>query len=191
MMDATATYLNFVDLFLAIMIVAIIRSGARKGIIAEVFKLLGISCVIFVTLHYYARFANVLRVQFFGKEASTEFLAFSILGILVFVIFILISKWWVLVLKIKFPEKIDRYGGIVLSLMRSYFACGLIFFVLILAKHEYVSPGARQSVSCHIFRYVAVDFYKATHSVLVEKFFPNERVSEDACSLITTKKEKK
>ena len=190
-MDVTATNLNIVDLFMAIVIATIICSGTRKGIITEVFKLLGIFCTIFITLHYYERFADVLKVQFFGKKAATEFFAFNILGILTFVIFILISKGWVLILEIKFHEKIDRFGGFILSLIRSYFACGLIFFVLLLASHKYVSPRARQSVSRDVFRYVAVDFYRATYSALIEKFFPNEKLNEEAFKLVIKKKEKR
>ncbi len=190
-MDATATYLNFVDLFMVIVIVAIARSGARKGVIAEIFSLLGIACVTFVALHYCVRFAQTLRVLFFGENASTEFLAFNILGILVFVIFIVINKGWVLILKIKFPEKIDRYGGIGLSLARSYFICGLIFFALLLSNHKYITPEARQAVSCHVFRYVAVDLYKSMHSNLIEPFFPNEKFSEEACHLVVKKKKKR
>ena len=190
-MDTTATNPNIVDFFMAIVIVTIICSGARKGIIAEVFKLLGIFCTIFVTLHYYERFADVLRIQFFEKEASTEFFAFSVLGILTFVTFVLISKGWILILKIKFHEKIDRYGGAVLSLARSYFACGLIFFVLLLANHEYVLLRARKSVSRDILRYVAVDFYRAAYSALIEEFFPNEKLNEEAFKLVVKKKDKK
>ena len=100
-MDATTINPNIVDLLMVIVIVTTVYLGARKGIITEVFKLLGIFCTLFIALHYYAQFAAVLRTQFFGKEASVEFLAFSILGILVFAIFILISKGWTLILKVK------------------------------------------------------------------------------------------
>jgi len=74
--------------------------GKKGGVVAEFVKLLGISCTIFITLHYYVRFADFLRVQFFGKDASTEFFAFSLLAILIFLIFVIITKGWALILKV-------------------------------------------------------------------------------------------
>lgn len=190
-MDTTVTYLNIIDLFMAVVVATIICSGARKGIIVEVFKLFGIFCTIFIALHYYVRFAGVLKGPFFGKEASPEFFAFSVLAILIFVGFILISQGWTLILKIGIHEKVDRYGGIILSSIRSYFTCGLLFFALILSNHKYISLQARQSVSSHVFRYVAVDTYRATYSALIEKFFAKEARNEKSLDLIIGKQEKK
>ncbi|MCK5013045.1 MAG: CvpA family protein [Candidatus Omnitrophica bacterium] len=190
-MEATATHLNIIDIFMAFVIAGVISWGAREGIITEIFKLLGVFCAIFVTLHYYAGFADFLKVQFFGEDVSTELFALTVLGVLTFVTFILISKGWVLILKIKIHEKIDRYGGIVLSLVESYFACGLIFFALLLANYDYVLTKTRQSMSRNIFGYVAVDFYRATYSNVIEKFFPSEKINEEAFKVITEKKKKK
>lgn len=190
-MDAPATYLNIIDLFMAIVIATIVFSGARKGIIVEIFKLFGVLFTIFIALHYYTHFASVLKVQFFGKESSPEFLAFSILVVLIFVSFILISQGWGLILKIKISEKVDRYGGIVLSLIRSYFLCGLIFFALILSNHSYISPEARRSISSSIFQYVAIDTYQETYTALIGRFFAKEQRNEAALDLIIGKQEKK
>ncbi|MBN1869475.1 MAG: CvpA family protein [Candidatus Omnitrophica bacterium] len=189
-MGTTTAHLNAVDLFLIIVIVTTVYMSARKGIIFEGFMLLGVVCVNFVSVHYYVRFANVLRIQFFGKQAATAFPAFGLLSLLIFVVFLMISKGWNLILKINFHKKIDRYGGIILSLVRSYFGCGLIFFALLLVNQEHASSRARQSVSYPIFRHVAVDFYRATYSVLIARFFPKEPFNEKALDLITEAKNK-
>ena len=89
-----------------------------------------------------------------------------------------------------FKGQIDRFGSVVLSLIRSYFTCGLIFFVLLLTNHGYVSSKARQSISRDLFCYIAVDFYRASYSILIEKFFPNEKFNEEAVKLVKKKKKR-
>ncbi len=187
---ATVTYLNTVDLLMAIVITTIICTGWRRGIISEFVKLFGIFCTIFFALHYYVRFADVLRVQFFGKNASTEFFAFILLAILFSVTFIFISQGWVLILKLKPREVVDRYGGLFLGVLRGYFTCGLLFFALILVRHSFVTPEAQRSVSSVMFRHVATDFYEATYSGLVEVYFPEEEINEEAFKLTATKTKK-
>lgn len=190
-MYETVTNLNTMDFLMAVVMATIICIGVRSGIITEFLKLFGIFCTIFIALHYYERFADFLRVQFFGKDASTVFVAFSILAVLIFVIFTIVSRGWVLILKIKSYPAIDRYGGLFFSLVQSYFTCGLIFFALLLAKHDYATPKARQSMSSVIFRYVAADFYRASYSVLIKDFFPNEEINEEAFKLTVEKAKKR
>jgi uncharacterized membrane protein required for colicin V production len=168
---------------MAIVIAAMLCVGGRNGIVEGFIKLFGVFCSVFISLHYYVRFAHFLKVQFFGNTASTEFLAFCLLAIPIFLIFILISKGWALIIKLKMPVMIDRYGGVILGLAQSYFACGLVFFLLLLSRHNYAAPAARRSVSSTLFRHVAVDLYRASYSVLTKNFFPEEQVNHKALEL--------
>lgn len=186
---ATVSGLNVVDIFVAIILATVIYMGRRAGLIAETIKLAGTFCTIFVSLHYYKRFADVLRVQFFGKEASTEFFAFSLLAIGTFLVFVLISRGWVLILKIKPYEWIDKWGSLGLSLIRGYWLCGLVFFVLLLAEHDYATPRARQAVSGLMFRTAATDLYKTSYAQFVENVFPGERINEEVFQLVAEESE--
>ena len=180
-----------VDLFLAMIMAVIICTGWRSGVIAEFVKLFGIFCTVFITLHYYERFADFLRVQFFGKDASTEFVAFCILAVLFAVMFLAISRGWTQILKLNFPAAVDRYGGLSLAIVRSYFTCGLVFFGLILLQHSFITPEAKRSVSGVIFRYVATDMYRASYASLVRRSFPGENINEEAIKLMAPKTQKK
>jgi len=189
-MYGMAARLNTVDVFMAVVIATIICIGRRGGIISESIKLLGIFCTIFIALHYYIRLADYLKDQFIGPDAATEFFAFSLLAILAFVAFIFISHGWVLILKIKIPAAVNRWGGLALSLARSYFTCGLLFFMLLLAQHEYATTRAQQSVSRVIFRSVAADLYKAAYATLIEDFFPEEKVNLEVFEIMAGKQRK-
>ncbi len=183
-MYATITHFNAIDLFMVATMAMIIRTGWRRGIISEFVKLTGTFCTIFITLHYYVRFADFLRYQFFGRDATTEFFAFSILAVLFFAVFVLISHGWVLILKLRAHPAVDHYGGAFFAFVRSYFTCGLIFFALILIGHESATPAAKRSISRSVYRYVATDFYKASYSAVIENVFSFEKRNNKAVKLM-------
>jgi len=176
--------LNAVDVFMALVIAMIIFIGAKEGIVAGLVKLLGVVCLTVITLHYYVPFADYLRAKFFGKDAETEFFAFSLLAIPILAMFALISRGWVLILKIKLHAFADRWGGVVLSLLRSYLLCGLIFLAFLISKNDFAEPRARQSVSRYMFGNAAAGFYEASYASVIKKFFPGEEINEDVFKLL-------
>jgi uncharacterized membrane protein required for colicin V production len=189
-MDMTAIYPNVVNLVMVIVLVAMVYTGGRRGVIVEGFQLFGIFCSLFFTVHYYGRFADFLRVQFFGKETSTELIAFTLLGIWIYAVFVLIGKGWVLILKIEVRKKLDLYGGGILALMQGYFMCGMIFFALLLTNNASLYSGAQNSASSRVFRYVAVDFYRAGYSGFVAKIFKGEPFNQKALDVVLQKKKR-
>ncbi len=190
-MYAAVTSFNAADLLMTVIIATIVRVGWRGRVMSEFVKLFGILCTIFITLHYYVRFANFLRVQFFGRDTSTEFFAFTLLAVFFSVVFIFLGRGWALLWKMKAHPRTDRYGGLIVSLARSYFTCGLIFFALVLSGHGFVMPTARGSLTSMLFRHVAEDFYRTSHSVLIEDFFPGETINEAALTLTARKAHEK
>src|SRR3989338_1383459 len=139
--------MNSVDLLMVLVVAAGVYTGRNDSIVAALIKAFGVVCTIFITFHYYVRFANFLRSAFLGRDAECEFFAFSLIFTIVFLVFILISKGWAIIIKIQALEPIDRWGSMLLSVARGYFLCGMIVFALILANHRYASPKARMSVS--------------------------------------------
>jgi uncharacterized membrane protein required for colicin V production len=187
---ATISGLNAVDVFVAIILATVIYIGRRGGLVAETINLAGNFCTIFVSFHYYTRFADVLRVQFFGKDASTEFLAFNLLAVGTFLVFVLVSRGWILILRIKPYQWIDKWGSLVLSLIRGYWLCGLLFVVLLLAEHDYATPRARQAISGLMFRSAATDLYKASYSRCIESIFLGEKINEEIFKLVAEPEKK-
>jgi len=182
--------INAVDLFMAIIVAAVICMGRKDGIVAEIIKLIGIFFTVFITLHYYVRFADFLRVQFFGKDAETELFAFTLIAVAVSVSFIFITKGWSLILEIKSIAVIDRWGRLIFSLIRSYFVGSMVFLALILSQHATVTPLAQKSVCAILFHNGAVNLYKASYSFLIEKYFPGEKINQDVIELIEGKPKK-
>ena len=72
----------------------------------------------------------------------------------------------------------------VLSPVRGYFICSMIFLALILSGKDFFVSGARKSASRILFSGAAVELYKVSYSILVEKYFPDERINEASFHLI-------
>jgi uncharacterized membrane protein required for colicin V production len=176
--------LNGIDFLMAIVISLSVYIRRKDGIVAELFKLFGVFCTVFITLHYYVRFADFLRVQFFGKEVSTEFFAFCVLSVLIFLTFAFISSGWSLIVRIKSFEIVDRCGNFVLSLVRGYLICSMIFLALIITGNEYFVSRAKNSVSRTLFQSAAAELYRVTYKNFVEKLFPHERMNGEVFKLI-------
>ncbi|OGX38894.1 MAG: hypothetical protein A3C36_03755 [Omnitrophica WOR_2 bacterium RIFCSPHIGHO2_02_FULL_52_10] len=183
--------LNEIDILMAAVMAAVIFIGRKEGLIAGLFKLFGILCVSFVTLHYYVHFADFLRAKFFGEKTATEFFAFSLLAMPTILLFILISHGWVLILKVKMLAAIDRWSGMLLALVRSYFICGLLFVALVLSDHSYAAPRAMASVSRAIFAYAAVGFYERVYVSVIQKYFPNEKINEHPFGVVAQEPSRK
>lgn len=183
--------LNSIDLLMAIVITAVIFIGRKEGLIAGLFKLFGIICVIFITLHYYAQFADILRDQIFGKKMATEFFAFCLLAIPTSFLFIFICHGWVLIIRFKIFAAIDHWSGLILAMIRSYFICGLLFIALLLVGHSYATPRARSSVSNLFLGHAAVGLYKLAYTDVIQKYFPVEEINEHVFMLVGYKHDKK
>lgn len=169
--------LNTVDIFIGIILGSIIYIGKRGNLIAESIKLFGIFCTTFVSLHYYGRFAGMLRAQFFGPDASTELFAYSLLAIAFFVVFLIISQGWVAILQLKIHPTVNKWGSLAVSCVRGYLMCSLIFIALFMSEHQYASPRAHDSTSRWLFQLTAVDIYKGLYDGMVKNIFSGEKIN--------------
>lgn len=176
--------LNVVDCLMAIVTVSVIVLGRKDGIVSGLFKLFGILVTVFVTLHTYVHLAGFLQKNFLGKDAVTEIFSYSLVTLSIFAGFICIAKSSDLILKIKSFGVVDRWGNMVLSLLRSCFICSLIFLGLLLSGSGYVTAQAKKSVSWHLFRTPAVEFYRITYKTLVAKIFPGVKINRKILNLI-------
>jgi len=178
---------NVVDVFMVLFMGAMVYFKRSDGIVAELFKLIGVFSAVFITLHYYVRFASILRSNLFAKEIVTEIFAYCILAVAVLSVFAMIIRGWETILRIKSFEALDRWGNFILSLVRGYLICGLIYIGLLLTGSGYLEPQARQSLTRHVFRPAAIEFYRFTYRSFVEKIVPGEGINKKVFKLVEGK----
>ena len=176
--------LNAVDIFCMLVMAGVIYLGRKEGIVVGVFRLIGVLCTVIIVIHYYSRLSSFIASTFIGKDASTEFFAFSLLSIVLLSICLMISKGWDLILKIKTIAAVDRIGSIVTSIIQGYFVCCLVFLAFLLSNYQFTTPQAKSSLSRHFLEKPAVMMYRSVYDGLIAKIFPGEELNKRALKLV-------
>lgn len=129
---------NWLDILIILYLLSAIYTGARSGLTAELFKILGNIISIVLGFHYYGEIANALLTYINMPVWLAQFII-----LLVFVISIRITvKYLVIlllkILNIQFVVKLERIGGAIAGLVRGFLIAGFILVAFSLFPVEYL-----------------------------------------------------
>jgi hypothetical protein len=137
--------------------------------------------LLFITLHYFSQLTVLASTQVKFLELPTlAILAFLTLWSVTTLIFKLIREGILLVFSIQAHPVIDRWGGAFLSALRGVIVASMVFYMLLLSYNPVSIKMARSSVSRIAVSSLATGIYAGIHKNLVVKFFPEEKISEEA-----------
>ena len=182
--------LSWVDIIMPLVMLRCLLTGRKSGLIVEAFKLAGILCGTFITLHYYSSFGNFLDQNLSLYKSMRDVYAFGLLAIGVHLLFSLIREGWLIILKIEMPAFLDRLGGVILSGIRAYLICGLIFLALLTVKDDHIQSSAKNSFSALFLEKTSIGIYHNFYFGFIHNFFPNEPVNKEVSKLVTQEKGK-
>jgi len=183
-MYALSLNVNLLD---ALMLCVIVRGyyvGSRSGLIAETLRLGSVICSTFLVVHYYPALAQFLRDVLFVSERVFEFAAFVLWIIIAFVSLFFIREGWLLLFKVERKSAFNKWTGAILSLVTSYFLCGLIFLAFALLNNDFVHQQIDSSLSRAVWGRTSADLYKASYETVVRPFFPGEQPNPRVMKLI-------
>lgn len=173
--------LNWIDILLVCVCARAVFVGAKTGFITEFFKTLGIIFSIFVTLHYFTTVTVLLSAYVKMFELPTlAILVFSAFWALTTYVFKLIREGLMMVFSVQAHPTIDRWGGIFLSSLRGVVVSGMVFYMLLLAYNPGIMKLAKRSLSRQAVSYLPTGIYTGIYNGFVVKFFPEEKISEEA-----------
>ena len=128
-------FINMNGIVIDILMLAIFAFGLYKAwsgkLFLEILKMVGALVATFVTLHYYISLGDLVGMKAFLSPAVSELLAYVTLAVVVYFLFNIISEAWIIVLKVEIPREIDQWGSAVVSAVRLYLFCGLVFLALL------------------------------------------------------------
>lgn len=183
-MYALSLNVNLLD---ALMLCVIVRGyyvGSKTGLIAETFRIGSVICSTFIVVHYYPSLARFLREALFISERVFEFVAFALWIIIAFLIFFFIREGWLLLFKVERKSVFNKWTGAILSLVTSYFVCGLIFLAFALLNNDFVRQQVETSLSRAVWGKTSGSVYKAFYGAVVHPFFPGEQLNPQVMKLI-------
>ncbi len=177
--------INWVDLLIFFISMRIIYIGTKNGFVIEFFKWLGILFTIFITFHYYSELAKLLQSRLPISESIAQSLCFGLLWALLSLIFKLIREGLMLMLKMEAHPLLDKWGGLLVSILRSILIGSLVLVFLRVLGVEYITKNVKKSfVNSYLFD-ISPKVYEAGYDGFINKFFPSEKLNLSVMKLKT------
>lgn len=170
--------MNFLDIIILILLLRICYIAFKTGIVVEVFKLLGVIAAIYAASHYYTPISDFFRQRYLQQSIPLEFIDF-----LVFVSLVLLSYACFILLRITFYKfakmeavpNLNKYGGLVLGLVRWFFTAALVIYILMISSVSYLSSAVKHSYLGSRFSSVSAGTYNWMWNSVFSKFSPQEK----------------
>jgi uncharacterized membrane protein required for colicin V production len=177
--------LNWVDLFVIILLFRIGYVAIKSGFSVELFKLLGTTAAIYMSLHYYTAFSDWIAKSShipISKESMPlefmDFISFLILAIAGYIIFVGLRIGLYRFIKMEAVPVLNKWGGLVLGILRGFLLAGLIIFMLAISTLTYLRNSAIKSYLGKGLFKVAPATYSWLWGNITSKFMTNEKFNK-------------
>lgn len=168
---------NFLDIVILIILFRICYIAVAMGLPIEFFKLLGVLCATYLSLHYYTSLSEIIR-RFSSKNMPLEFMSFLIFLILAaagYLVFVALRSIFYRFMKMKALPKINKIGGFILGLARGFFTIGLVVYALAISSVDYLALSVKHSYLGSRAFSIAPQAYGWLWSSLFSKYSLNEK----------------
>lgn len=175
--------LNWVDIFVIIILFRIGYIALQNGLPAELFKFLGSLSAIYLSLHYYTTLSDWIGGRFFVSREKMpleflDFLCFVSLASLGYIIFVALRQTFSRFIKMEAGPKLNKWGGLVLGLVRGLCLSSLIVFMLVISSISYLKNSIINSYSgVRLFK-LAPATYNRLWLGLMSKFMNKEKFNQ-------------
>ncbi|MDD5561442.1 MAG: CvpA family protein [Candidatus Omnitrophica bacterium] len=169
---------NFLDVIILIILFRICYVAVKTGLVIELFKLLGILSAIFISSHYYTTLSHAFQLRYFPEKMPLgfiDFITFIILAVAGYMVFVLLRSTFYRFMKMEAVPNLNKYGGLILGLVRGYFTIGLLIFVLIVSNVGYFGSSVRHSCLGSRAVSVSAQTYSWIWEGVFSKFFPQQK----------------
>lgn len=170
--------LNFLDIIILIILFRILYIAIKTGLAIELFKLLGVIFSTYVSLHYYTSISDLIQRRFLPKVAVLEFvdfIIFLVLAALAYLGFVALRSIFYRFMSLEATPKLNKFGGLILGLIRGFFVIGLLVFTLTICSVKYFSQAVERSYLGSRAVVISPRVYGLLWSGVVSKFSGKEK----------------
>jgi len=170
--------LNWVDIFVIILLIRTCYIATKNGFPAEFFKALGTALAVYLSAHYYIVLSNLLSKRIGQEKLPLEFLdflCFFFLAILGYLALVLLREAFCRFIKIEAVPGLNKWGALLLGGARSVLLSSLIIVMLFISSIDYLKESVSSS-------YLGKRLFKITPAVysriwfgLTSKFMDKEK----------------
>ena len=181
-MSETIKQLNWVDIFVLILLFRICYIAFVKGLAIEFFKLLGTVFALYLAFHYYSTWARTASERL-GLQSvplsSLEFISFIALAAIGYVMFIFARLGVGKFMQTETVPLLDKWGGLILGIGRGVVLLAMFMFVFAASSFDYLKTSVEKShLGGRIF-YIGPSMYAAMWNGLLSKFAPQENLNKN------------
>lgn len=136
--------INWVDIFIVILLIRTSYIGARTGLSTELFKSIGVLVGLYLAMRFYADLGTLIISKIALPPELADGLSFLILIIISIItlkcVGFLLSK----VVKLTFADKVDQWGGFIFGISRGAVLLSLIFMFFGIIQIDYVTKSIEE-----------------------------------------------
>jgi len=161
-------HINWVDILVIIIVTRMSYVAFREGFTHEIFPLIGTTFVMVFSLHYYGKFGEIISRELFNASIQfANFASFVMIAVVLTTICKLLNTLLNKILKMQWNPIIEKFGGLILGVVRASITASLILTVLSLTPLPYfqwsirdksltgvyvlgIGPSIYERVSCYL-----------------------------------------
>ena len=173
--------INWVDFFVISLIARMCYIGIKTGVGIELFKLFGLCLTTFIAFQIYTTPLSDLlntRIPVLPLDAGDVFV-FAVLVTVITLIVRIVRESFFLLVKIETHNKLDKWGGLALGLLRGFWISSIVLFVMTISTIQYLETSVKTSLFGHKIINLAPQIYKGSYLGLTSKFFPRTTLNEE------------
>lgn len=182
--------INWVDIFIVIVLLRISYVAVNTGLPIEIFKILGTLAAIYLSLHYYSSFAGTLQ-KFLGFSSISvgiyNLISFIGLAILGYMVFLILRNFLSRLMNLETVTVLNRWAGLALGTIRGFLLSSLLIFMLVISGAGYFKASIKDSYSGKFVFKIAPAAYNLLWKGVASKFITweksNKNVAEAKISL--------
>ncbi len=179
--------INWVDIFVLILVVRICFIAAKCGFPIELFKFMGTIAAIYFSFHYFVILSDYINNWLaLGERLPLEFLQFIVFVLLAisgYAAFILLRSILYRFLKMEAVSALNKWGSLILGITRGVFLSSLIIFAMFISSIGYFKNSAKASYSGERLFMIAPNTYSWLWNSVVAKFAVNEKFNSTINSI--------
>lgn len=175
--------INWIDVLIVLCVCRVIYIGTKSGFVVELLKFIGLLFAVFVTFHYYSDLAKFLHNSITLSSVYLEILCFGFLLSVILFLFKLIREGMMIILKVQAHPILDKWGGLVISVLRGFFVASLILVFSQILQIQYIDKTIKQSFFSDYLHDIAPNFYRTCYSSFIEKLFQSEKLNPSVFKL--------
>jgi len=169
--------INWIDIFVVIILLRICYISIRNGMPLEFFKLLGTLVATYLSLQYYAILVGILK-EHLPKNIAVElaaFITFIILAAVGYLVLVLLRQVFFKFVKVEPIPTLNKWAGVIFGVLRGFLFLSLILFALVLSPLPYFKNSVKVSYSGKFILKIAPRTYNLIWNGLVSKFATREK----------------